>query len=311
MRLFLIKMVLFTLVSFGFAYGLDYMVEEGIKELNFLETEKWQEITQGGIDAEILIVGSSRALDHFDAQYIESKLGKITYNLGFDGITFMQEKLILDLYLMQNKAPEYLIWSLDYHNFRTDENVENLDQMIPFREFDQVYRLMRYSDLHFVEFFIPLYRYSITPTLKIQGLLGYLGIHHREKSMIKGFRPRNKTWNQTLFEQQLAEHPKGTIIDLEEEMFNEFVALNHQLQNQGIAQAWVLCPYFAEYNTMVLNRSQILSKIQDASSKLNIPFQDFSDHPISKDNSNFYNRSHMNIVGVKKFMIELLDRPLF
>lgn len=304
MRLFLIKCATFAMALTLLAYGLDYLIQEGIKKVNFLDVEKWQEITQGGIDAQILIVGSSRSIDHFDSREIEKQTGKSAYNLGIDGITYPQEKLILDLYLERNHPPEQVIWSLDYHSFKSDTEFKSLDQLVPFRNFKQIRELLALSDFSGYEFHIPIYRYSLTPTMKIQGLLGYFGLRKREKSLVKGFRPRDKHWNQGLFELRKARNPDGITIAMKEEIFADFLHLNRVLQQQGIQQSWVMTPYYSEYNDMITNRTQILNRLNQASKELQIPFLDYSDHPISQDTLHFYNVTHMSKKGVERFMGE-------
>ena len=290
------------------AYGLDYLVQEGIKKVNFLNVEKWQEITQGGIDAQVLIVGSSRAIDHFDTRVIEEQTGKTAYNLGIDGITYPYGKLILDLYLEHNRPPEQLIWSLDYHSFQPDEEFENLDQLVPFREYAQVREMLRISDRSWQEFRLPLYRYSQTPSMKIQGLLGYVGLRKREKSLIKGFRPKDKHWEQALFDLRKARNPNGIAYEVKGEIFADFLNLNRVLQQQGIQQSWVMTPYYAEFNAMITTRSQILDRLNQASKELQIPFLDYSDHPISQDTLHFYNVTHLSKKGVERFMGEWIGK---
>ena len=304
MRLFLIKSTTFGALMILLAYGLDYMVQEGIKKVNFLDVEKWQEITKGGIDAQVLIVGSSRAIDHFDTRAIEEKLGKSSYNLGIDGITYPVEKLVLDLYLQHNRAPEQLIWSLDYHSFQPDDEFENLDQLTPFRNYSQVKEMLALSGRSWTQFYLPLYRYSLTPTMKLQGLLGYLGLRKREKSLIKGFRPRDKHWNQALFDLRKARNPKGLRQEVQEDIFADFLALNRDLQQQGIQQSWVLSPYYSEYNAMITNRKQLLDQLGQASKMLHIPLLDYSNQAISRDTLNFYNANHLSKQGVERFMRE-------
>ena len=54
------------------------MIQEGLKTSNYREVTKWNEVTQGGIDAQLLIVGSSRALVHFDLIEKEKASGKLS-----------------------------------------------------------------------------------------------------------------------------------------------------------------------------------------------------------------------------------------
>ena len=106
MKNFFFKILLFGLCLAGISFLFDYMIQEGIKTTNYKEVTKWNEVVEGGIDAEHLVVGSSRAFVHFDMERLEEKTGKTGYNLGFNGFAYPQVKKTLELYLDRNVKPE-------------------------------------------------------------------------------------------------------------------------------------------------------------------------------------------------------------
>ena len=127
-------------------------------------------------DAQILVMGSSRAAHHYDPNVIENKLGKSCYNCGYDGcgiiVAFSQLQLILERY-----EPEIIIYELtpsyDYiandnsrflkvlrpycYNSSVREVVESIDNTERYKLLSQAYR---YNSV-FVSIALDYFRESI------------------------------------------------------------------------------------------------------------------------------------------------------
>ncbi|TFV97255.1 hypothetical protein E4S40_00950 [Algoriphagus kandeliae] len=306
MNKFLLKGLIFFFICLGLSYVLDYMIQEGLKTSNYREITKWNEVTQGGINAEILIVGSSRALVHFDCEYIEKATGKSCYNLGFDGTTYPLQKLMLELYLSNNIKPKELIWSLDYHSFTSVPDYYGFEQLVPYRENSYVQKMLSMHETPNYQFQIPLFRYSYNPKMKVIGIYSYFGKYHREPILIYGYRKQNKKWdgNFDLFKKQ---NSKGHNVVFKEELFHDFTALNQQLLNQKISIEWVVAPYLEEYNKLLYNRSELLELLYDTAGQLKAPFYDYSSSEISHSRNNFYNATHLNQQGMDSWMGEFSE----
>ena len=184
MKFFLVKIFVFLSVIVGLSYLLDYMIKEGLKTSNYREVTKWNEVTQGGIDAQLLIVGSSRALVHFDCEYIQKVTGKTCYNLGFDGTTYPLQKLMLKLYLSKNKIPEKIIWSLDYHAFSEAPDYYGFEQLVPYQNNAYIKEMLSMHETPAYQFKIPIFRYSYNPKMKVIGLLSFCG-GYKEEPVLK------------------------------------------------------------------------------------------------------------------------------
>ncbi|MCS5489016.1 hypothetical protein [Algoriphagus limi] len=300
MNKFLLKGLIFSLICLGLAYLLDYMIQEGLKTSNYREITKWNEVIQGGIDAEILIVGSSRALVHFDCEYIEKATGKSCYNLGFDGTTYPLQKLMLELYLSKNKKPKELIWSLDYHSFNAVPDYYGFEQLVPYMENSFVKKMLSMHETPNYQFQIPLYRYSYNPKMKVIGIYSFFGKYDYNPILKKGFRKQNKVWDGA-FDKFRGQNPKGVLVNFEENLFSDFICLNRDLIEK-VKVTWIISPYYFDYFGMVNNHNEIQKKWEEAAKQLNITYLDFSLNKISYEKANFYNSSHLNAQGVKKFM---------
>ncbi|NVJ47336.1 MAG: hypothetical protein HWE07_09420 [Cytophagia bacterium] len=281
------------------------MIQEGLKTSNYREITKWDEVIQGGIDAELLIVGSSRALVHFDCEYIQKVTGKTCYNLGFDGTTFPLQKLMLELYLSQNKAPKEIIWSIDYHMFSRAPDYYGFEQLIPYQSNPFIRIMLSMHETPGYQLEIPIFRYSYNPKMKVIGLYSFFGKYESESVLKNGFRKQNKFWDGS-FEEFKSNRKEVVFLNFEKKLFEEFLRLNQELLNNG-SISWVISPYFFEYNAMIKNRSHLLKKFDSSANHLQIPLIDFSQHEISYEKYNFYNSSHLSKKGVESFLEKWME----
>lgn len=301
MKKFLFKGFIFLSISVGIAYLLDYMIQEGLKTSNYREVTKWNEVIEGGIDAQILILGSSRALVHFDCEYIQKITGKTCYNLGFDGTTYPLQKLMLELYLSENKIPEKIIWSLDYNTFSEDPDFYGFEQLVPFRDNAFIRKMLSLHETPAYQFNIPIFRYSYNPKMKVIGLLSFGGGYKNEPVLKYGFRMQNKVWEMDFAALNL-QNSKPINIDSNKDLFADFTQLNNSLMIEEIELLWVVTPYFEEYNILVNDRERILNMFSIAAEELSVTFYEYSNNDISDYRDNFYNSSHLSLTGLKLFM---------
>lgn len=307
MRQFLLKIVLFGFLITSSAYGLDYMVQEGIKTTHYNQVTKWHEIIEGGISAAHLVVGSSRAMVHVDVDRLAEKSGKAGYNLGFNGFTYPHMKKTLELFLDRNAKPEKITWVIDYNTFESKESFYGFEQLIPFQKDPKAAAILNLASTNRWAYRIPLYRYSFNRALKFRGLLGYLELFKRKQVLQHGFLTQNPAWDGN-FDSLKQQYPKGLSVGFEEELFRDFTALNQQLLDQQIAVEWVVAPYLEEYNQLLHNRIDLLDRLARTASKLNVPFYDYSSSEVSRSRDNFYNATHLNQQGVDWWMGELEKR---
>ena len=278
------------------------MIQEGIKTSSYREISKWNEIIQGGIDADILIVGSSRALVHFDPRIIEEKTGMTCYNLGLDGSKYEAQNKVLELYLEKNQKPKILIWSLDFGSFQDFEGIYRYEQFIPFWSEPKVKEILSLNqgmDLSYLN--IPIVRYFNNPAIKYRGLLAWTPIRPIEPLLEKGYRVSEKKWNGSLnktFEKSAIELEIG----YESDLFDDFKRFNQTLINQNVKVQYVISPYFKTAIEAIPNRNEFKNYLKQESLRIGVCFQDYSYSEISLSQHNFNNGSHMNESGVREFM---------
>ncbi len=83
-----------------------------------LKEHQIYKIFHGAINADVLIVGSSRAQYHIDPVLIEARTGLKSYNIGISGGGSSHQLFILEQYLKHNKVPKHIIINVEYQNLQ-------------------------------------------------------------------------------------------------------------------------------------------------------------------------------------------------
>lgn len=298
---FLTKLLLFCIVIIILSYGVDYLIQEGIKTSSYREISKWNEVIEGGIDAEILIVGSSRALVHFDPRIIEEKTGMTCYNLGLEGSKYEAQTKVLELYLEKNIKPKILIWSLDFGSFEEVEGIYRYEQFIPFwsePKVKEILSLNKGMGLGYLN--LPIIRFFNNSAIKYRGLLSWLSVKFHQPILEKGYRVSDKAWDGNL--DGLIDKSSGELaIEFQEDQFVDFKNVTKMLVKQNVQVQWVITPYYKTALEAISNRKENIDLLKNESSKIGVNFHDYSYYEVSISRDNFYNGSHLNQKGVGLF----------
>jgi|GEM_PF-2553039 len=97
-------------------------------------------LLDGQINSDIIIVGSSRALNNYNPEIISDATGRSCYNFGLSGSNILYHEAIINLMIHQNKKPSLIIYSVDDH--ATFYEIPNIifrkDVLYPFVYDDEV-----------------------------------------------------------------------------------------------------------------------------------------------------------------------------
>lgn len=98
-----IKKVAFLLLAF---VCLDFGVAAVLQALSNESQIRYSRLYQGGNDADLVILGNSRAVNSFYAPYLQAIYGFGVFNLAYNGMSMPVTNIILEDYLSRNKAPK-------------------------------------------------------------------------------------------------------------------------------------------------------------------------------------------------------------
>ena len=71
--------------------------------------QRFSTLYRGGLEADIVVIGNSRAVNAFYAPVMEEELGWATFNASFNGVSSEIGEAILEDYYERNSAPSFLI----------------------------------------------------------------------------------------------------------------------------------------------------------------------------------------------------------
>ena len=106
---FLRKGTLLFLLVLMSAYALAYMVDAGLRKSRNSYYASWNDLYNSKINADLLIMGSSRAEFHISPKILDSALSLNTYNLGLSAWHFDMQYARFRMYLQHNLKPRYII----------------------------------------------------------------------------------------------------------------------------------------------------------------------------------------------------------
>ena len=111
MKKFCYKCFLFAVVTLLAAVGLQQIVDYGLKRMNSHSATQTSvaELLSDTLNADIVVVGNSRALCSYNTEVMERLVGKRVWNIGVNGQPFGISYMRYQLYAMHNKKPQLII----------------------------------------------------------------------------------------------------------------------------------------------------------------------------------------------------------
>jgi hypothetical protein len=307
MKKFIIKIFIFLLPITLSSYLIDYFISSNLKKSNSHAQKEypiWNIITEGKLNSEILIYGSSRAWTHFDSQIIENKLNKTTYNLGIDGHTFNMQYLRHLIVLKNNKKPKLIIHSIDVGTFQKG-NLYNPDQFLPYMLWNKEFfkTIKNYEGYNFIDFYIPLIRYygkldAIKTAIKM-----FVLPQNNSIERIKGYQGQDVGWNNDFDDaQKNMDKYEVTLDSLTLVKFDKYLA---QCKSNNIEVILVYSPIYIEGQNFIKNHQEIIELYQSFADKYSFKFINFLTDIICLDKKYFYNATHLNKLGAELFSHKL------
>ena len=135
---FCIQVILFILILFvvdkgiGDAFGM--MKNIGIERNPKTFRLKTNYIIEK-LEADVVVVGSSKAARHYVPQILEDSLGMTAYNAGQDGSFFLYQNCILNM-ILDRYNPKAIIWDIQPESFCNERGIEEYQN---YRNFSPYY----------------------------------------------------------------------------------------------------------------------------------------------------------------------------
>ena len=299
------------------AFILNLFIFSGLRKIKTSEFGVWNKIVEGKINADILIGGSSRALNHYDPRIIQNRTGLTAFNIGLNGSQTDMQIARFKTYLQHNKKPSLFIFNLDLFSFQiTHGGVYDPGQYLPYLQEEAIYQaLKRINPETWKARYIPLYGYAVED-LRFTWLLGMMNFFKQNpaEDHFLGFNPRSAPWTND-FEHFKEINPSGVNVTIEQNGINDMEELLRLCKDQGITTLMVYSPEYKDMQAFTTNRTQVFDHFSELGKRFSVPLWDFSNSVISSRKEYFYNSQHLNAEGAFTFSTEFAARivsdPLF
>lgn len=298
MKKFLCSILWFVVPTYVILAIGDYLFSSKAIESNLFHIESWYDLVQGKIDADIIVMGNSRAFVHVDPIILDSILGKSAYNLAFDGSSINRQIEKYNIFRKYNRKPELIIQNIDYITLVSMVGYER-EQFFPYF-WNKIMQKEIISSEPFTiwEKYVPLFRYY--RNLDRHDIKGLLTSTARRQ--VKGYQGKDKQWDGTEFRKieiaRYAETEKAI------KLFDEYLA---KAREEGIKIIFVYTPIYIGVTQKLDHPEKMHARYQEFADRYNIPILDYSDMEICNDTTYFYNAMHLNKLGAEIFSDSLAN----
>lgn len=303
MRTFIIKFLLFILVIVSITCLLTYAVDSGLRKTEYFHYKEWNLLYQSKINADILILGNSRAYHHVNPIIVDSILNLNSFNLGMDAAQFDLQYARFMTYIHTNKKPKIILQNIDEWTLEKS-SLYLREQYIPYYNDSILLSAIKSTAVLPKEYFIyPLKYMGCNRNCWKVGLLEFFGIKHYDNNKTKGFLRDWATFNSEpnirLFKVadfHVNEHCK--------ELFNKYL---HFCQQNDIK---VICFYAPLYKDGYFEdkHEKTISYYKQLLSAYNVNLIDCAKNKMSSNPHYFRNNSHLRGNGCDIFTTELMEQ---
>lgn len=302
MKRFILRLLLFCCLPLGVLIPLGYMVDAGLhKSRNFMYAE-WNDIFEGHIQADMLIMGSSRAWVHFSPRILDSVLGVNSYNLGMDGTSADLQFERLKIYMRYNKAPKYILQEVGLNSITTlARNLPHYQQFLPYLSDSAVWRVYKngYKNVSVADRYFPLYKYNNQlPTIK-EGILSYMG-RSGTSAKYKGYEGQLRYWDSS-YGNFIRNNPQKYALDVMPEAIARFKEYIHYCKDHNIKLIFVYAPFYYKAADYIANLNEVIGMIKELSVEYDVPYMDYTHNFLDSSTTYFYNSQHLNKEGSEIF----------
>ena len=285
---------MFAIILLNFLIVVDVIVTSGYHSKETRKYAVWNEILHTDINADILIMGNSRAWCQYSPLILDSILGTNSYNIGLDGSAFNRQKARYDIYRhYQKRKPKYIIQNVEFFTLGGYTVGYEREQFMPYLMYPYYRdRIKQEEPFSFGELYIPMYRYYKNNVYDDYFKFDYI--------INKGFFGEEFTWDDSKLKST-----KPYIANIDTTLLQLFTDYIEELQSDSIVPILVSAPVYVGVTDVVLNINEINNMYKQIAEQYNILFLDYSNAMLSQDTTYFYNATHMNKKGAELFSTQL------
>ena len=296
MKQFLLKCLFFVVIMFLLSIAMELIITSGLRSSEARLFKSWNQILKGDVNADVIIIGNSRAYRSFNPIVMSDILKSTVWNLGMDAYSFNINKWKYDAYIKYNKKPKLIIINVDHATLSKSSIGYERKQFLPYLKEEPFQNTYMLNGFDKGSFYLPLYKYFGYPKLITMGIQESLKIKHYNDKEINGFWEDRHSWSGEALENlndigmRITMNKDSSVVS----EFKNFVINNTQ---EGISVILVWTPIQKKALTVLSNNLANRDYFRKISEELGVEFLDYSDDSICDDVNNFANAVHMNNNG--------------
>jgi len=259
-----ILIVLFLLLTISIPF--DYVLSNYLTHSKARKYVVWNDIVFDTVNADLLVLGSSRAWVQYDTYIMDSMLNINSYNLGIDGSALNRQMLRYKIYdHFQKKKPKALLINVDCLGIGYTTGYER-EQFFPYFHIKYAGKEMKEMEPFSVgELYLPMFRYYKN------GLYQVVLDSYEDTVLYKGYEGKEKLWDGTEFSKINSYH-----FNRDEQTERAFEVFLMQLKEQNIEIIFVYAPIYIKLTNKVDNLPEVYETFQSYSNKYQIPILDYT-----------------------------------
>lgn len=298
MRQFLKMVLIWATVAFLLASALDAIISSGLRRTDIRKYAVWNDIHHATIDADLVVIGSSRAWCAYNTYLLDSLLHCNSYNLGIDGHSLNMQLIRYETYRRFNPAPKVIVLNTDFistFNVNADPQYER-EQFFPYiTDKELIASVKDEKNLSLLERCFPLVRYFGYREDIATGVTSFFGrTVFPDGGMHKGYRGNNYPWREprtdTLYH---------VVVDSSQvQLLDSFVS---QIQAEGINVFFVESPVYMPLEDCYEGVDKFNSILDCISKSHGVRVFDYTQESFCWNRNYFYDAGHLNSRGSEVF----------
>ncbi len=283
--------VVFLVLDMLALRGLSTLNDDDYKDLNLLYDQK--------LDEKLLVLGSSRAWNHFDVKEIESLTNLKTRVVGLSGADYIMQRALWEPAISSQDNVECIVHVIGALEFsKRNDGIFKKYKFFPYLKNEAVFSNLKPLDENlWKDRYVPLYKFHGYYKYALKGWMSNVSHSEDDYTKYKGFRAFESVWDgniaiesKTISEADI--NNATTYIEEEAEMAKEF----------GKVLCVVYAPEHDSANDIIEGKEKILTNMEVIASKYNhVYFLDYTNWYGNSKIDWFHNATHLNAEGSKVF----------
>ena len=312
---FTVATLVFASLFFMLSILFDHILSESLKSADENTHIVMSQIMAETVEADVAVIGSSRALVHYDCDLIEqNSVYKSCINLGVNATGHLGQEPILKFYYSRSPDPDVLIINFDADSFSPTVSEPKFFQPFSYAPYitegQNLYEDMLRLEPELWKYkYIPMYEYVAHEDPLYQSVKTLVGSEpdwERGRNR-KGYWPNERGWDGK-FDKFVNENPNGISFPINDDSVNVVKNMIELGLSKNSKVYLVFAPQYEPFTQMLHNYEDIVNQIQSLADQYQLVFVDYSSDPdIVSDKSKFYNSQHLNSFAAEEFTLKVVE----